>query len=229
MTIVSFSGIDGAGKTTQICALQNWLHEVGLTSRLLTFWDDVVVAPQFREAASRTAFKGDQGIGSPEKPLHRRDKNVTSRTVTAMRFLLYFADALNLRRKIGQLKISQLKKTDPDVIIFDRYIYDELANLPLNSRLVRLYIHLVLKLAPKPDIAYVIDAVPDSAFQRKPEYPLEFLRENREAYHALSRLTGHLTVIEPLSIEAAKLRIKEVFLQQVSRPVPGLSEAPAPE
>jgi thymidylate kinase len=224
VTIVSFSGIDGAGKTTQLCALQNWLHEIGLTSRLLTFWDNVVVAPQFREAASRAAFKGDQGIGSPEKPLHRRDKNVTSPAVTAMRFFLYLADALNLRRKI-----SQLKKSDTDVVIFDRYIFDELANLPLKSWLARVFIHLVLKLAPKPDIAYVIDADPGAAFQRKPEYPLEFLRKNREAYLALSRLTGHLTVIEPLSIEEAKLRIKEVFLQQVSRPIAGLSEAPALE
>ena len=229
MTIVSFSGIDGAGKTTQICALQNWLQGIGVTSRLLTFWDNVVVAPRFREAASRTAFKGDQGIGSPEKPLHRRDKNVTSRPVTAMRFFFYFADAFNLRRKIIQLKISQLKKTDPDVVIFDRYIYDELANLPLKGWLVRVYIHLVLKLSPKPEIAYVIDADPAAAFQRKPEYPLEFLLKNRESYLALSQLTGHLTVIEPLSIEETKLRIKEVFLQHVSRPVAGLSEAPALE
>lgn len=42
MTIVSFSGIDGAGKSTQIFELQAWLRESGLGVKLLTFWDDIV-------------------------------------------------------------------------------------------------------------------------------------------------------------------------------------------
>lgn len=222
MKIVSFSGIDGAGKSTQINALQDWLNQSGQRTQLLTFWDDVVVAPGFREFTSHKAFKGDKGVGSPEKPLHRRDKNVTSFPVTAMRFCLYFADAVNLCRKV-----SAAKKTETDVLIFDRYIYDELANLPLNNRLARLFIRFVRSFVPKPDVAYVIDADPDAAYARKPEYPLEFLRKNREAYLALSRLTGDLTVIEPLPIEAGTVRIREVFLRKLAAPEAGFSVLPA--
>lgn len=224
MTIVSFSGIDGAGKTTQISALENWLREVGLNSILLTFWDDVVVAPRFRESASRAAFKGDQGIGSPEKPLHRRDKNVTSWPVTAMRFCLYFADAVNLLRVV-----NKIKKNEADVVIFDRYIYDELANLPLDNWLSRVFVRLVLSLVPKPDVAYVIDADPVAALARKPEYPLEFLRKNREAYLTLSRLAGGITVVEPLSVEDATTNIREAFLRHASRAGVELTEVPALE
>jgi len=72
-----------------------------------------------------------------------------------MRFFFYFADALNLRRTV-----HRLERSDADVVIFDRYIYDELANLPLNSWLARFFIRIVLRLAPKPDVAYVIDADP---------------------------------------------------------------------
>jgi len=36
--IVSFSGIDGAGKTTQIHALIDWLRGAGLRVELLTLW-----------------------------------------------------------------------------------------------------------------------------------------------------------------------------------------------
>src|SRR5579864_7889877 len=124
--IVSFSGIDGAGKTTQIEALTHWLLAAGLRVQLLAFWDDVVVCARFRESLSHKAFKGDQGIGSPEKPLNRRDKNVTSLPVVAMRFFLYFTDAVSVC-----LKVRNMRGTDNDVVIFDRYIYDELANLPL--------------------------------------------------------------------------------------------------
>ncbi len=223
MKIVSFSGIDGAGKSTQISTLKAWLNRSGHRTQLLTFWDDVVVAPGFREFTSYKAFKGDQGVGSPQKPLHRRDKNVISLPLTASRFCLYFADAVNLCRKVVALK----KKTDTDIVIFDRYIYDELANLPLNRWLARLLIRFVLAFAPKPDVAYFIDANPDTAYARKPEYPLEFLRRNREAYLILSRLAGGVTVIAPLPVEAAAVRIREALLQKLPEPEASFSGLPA--
>lgn len=222
MKTVSFSGIDGAGKSTQISALQTWLEQAGLRTQLLTFWDDVVVLPGFREFLSLKAFKGDKGIGSPEKPLHRRDKNVTSLPVTALRFFLYFGDAVNLWRKVRRLNYSDL-----DVVIFDRYIYDELANLPLQWWPARLFIRMVLAFVPKPDVAYVIDADPDAAFVRKPEYPLEFLCRNREAYLNLSRLAGNITVIEPLTVEAATLAIRDAFAQTSPEWESGFSGLPA--
>ena len=222
MKIVSFSGIDGAGKTTQIAALETWLKQSGQRTTLLTFWDNIVVLPGFREFLSHKAFKGDRGIGSPEKPLVRRDKNVTSPPVTAMRFCLYFADAANL-----YLKVRRLRKSDADVVIFDRYIYDELANLPLNRWPVRAFIRFIAALVPKPDVAYVIDADPAAAFARKPEYPLEFVRSNREAYLTVSRFTGQITVIEPMPVEAMAAKIREAFLRELRPAQNALSELPA--
>lgn len=222
MKIVSFSGIDGAGKTTQIHALESWLHQAGQRTTLLTFWDNVVVLPRFREFLSHKAFKGDQGIGSPEKPLERRDKNVTSLPVVAMRFFLYFTDAVSVC-----LKVRKLRGTDDDVVIFDRYIYDELANLPLNYWLTRVFVRFVAGLVPKPDVAYVVDAEPTAAFARKPEYPLEFLRSNREAYLTLSRITGDITVIEPLPVEVMAMKIREAFLRELPGAKEGFSQLPA--
>jgi thymidylate kinase len=83
------------------------------------------------------------------------------------------------------------------VVIFDRYLYDELANLPLRSRFTRSYIRLMLKFAPQPDVAYLLDADPVQARERKPEYPLDFVQSNRAAYLALSELSGSMTVIAP--------------------------------
>jgi thymidylate kinase len=210
--IVSFSGIDGAGKSTQITELERWLHRHGLRTQLLTFWNDVVVLSRYREFMSHKAFKGDRGVGSPEKPLIRRDKNVNSWPVTSLRLCLYFADAVNLC-----LRVRAAKKGGPDVVIFDRYIYDELANLPLRVPSARWFARLVAKLVPKPDIAYVIDADPVAAHARKPEYPVEFVRRNREAYIALAQLSGTITVIGPGSIEEMKRRIKNEMLQKLAQ------------
>jgi thymidylate kinase len=216
--IISFSGIDGAGKSTQINSLRSQLEQAGLRVKLLTFWDDVVVLPKFREAVSYKAFKGDRGIGSPAKPLNRRDKNVSSWPVMAARFFLYLADAVNLN-----FTVRRIQTDDVDVVIFDRYIYDELANVALHRWLPRAFARVVLKLIPKPDAAFLIDADPVLARERKPEYPLEFLLRNRESYLALSRLSGHMTLIDPLSVEATKAKVAEALAKQWPPAQPGLS------
>ena len=205
--VVSFSGIDGAGKSTQIEALQSYLREMGLRSTLYTFWDNVVVFPGLREHLSFKAFKGDEGIGSPDKPIVRRDKNVTSWYITAIRLFLYLLDAYSLR-----VAVSGSSDTEDDVIIFDRYIYDELANLPLKNWLVLSYVRLLMGLIPKPDIAFVVDADPEAAHIRKPEYPLEFVRKNRDSYIALSHVV-RMTVLPPRSVEETTAKIKDSISQ----------------
>ena len=215
--IVSFSGIDGAGKSTQIETLRVYLRELGLSSKVYTFWDDVVVLSRFRERVSLSVFKGDRGVGSPDRPIVRRDKNVSSWYVIAFRLLLYMLDACHLCMMVAA------PGTDADVVIFDRYIYDELANLQLRSRLARFYIRLLLKFTPGPEVAFLLDAEPEAAYVRKPEYPLEFVRDNRENYLRLARLAG-MTVVPPLPIEEAKANM----LASVSKLLSGCSkELPA--
>lgn len=223
--IVTFSGIDGAGKSTQIEGLLDYLRSRGFTPKVYAFWDDVVVLARFREHMSFSVFKGDPGVGSPDKPIVRRDKNVTSWYVMAFRLFLYFLDVCGLA-----WATSKTSTADADVVIFDRYIYDELANLPLKRRWARFYVCLLLKLAPKPALSLLIDADPDAAYQRKPEYPPEFVERNREAYLRLARLAG-MTVVPALTIEDAKAtilcRVSAVFASASSEPEPAQVHYPA--
>jgi thymidylate kinase len=210
--IVSFSGIDGAGKTTQIAACEEWLRHSGFRTSLLTFWDDVVLFSRWREAASLRAFKGDCGVGSPQNPLHRRDKNVSSLPLTLARFSFYLADALHLRRITAQAAAR-----GSQIVIFDRYIFDELANLPLQRFLPRLFAQMVLRIVPQPDLAFLIDAEPAAAHARKPEYPLDFVRRNREAYLYLARLADSITVVPPASVAEMKSTIRRALLHKLSQ------------
>ena len=88
-TFVSFSGMDGAGKSTQIASLRARMEEAGLRVRIVTFWDDVARLTHLREVSGHKIFKGDKGIGSPERPINRRDKNVRSWKMTLVRYFLY--------------------------------------------------------------------------------------------------------------------------------------------
>jgi thymidylate kinase len=204
MTVFSFSGIDGAGKSTQIEQLRDYLQSIGQSVRTYTFWDDVVAFSKLREGMSLSLFKGEKGVGSPDRPIRRRDKNVSSRFVVVSRLLLYALD-------IVRLWLVSYKTTTAatDAIIFDRYIYDELANLPLKRGLIRLYVRFLIWLTPKPDIAFLIDADPETACTRKPEYPLEFVRLNRETYLNLAKMAG-MTILPAASVEEAATAIRSL-------------------
>jgi len=205
--LISFSGLDGAGKSTQIENLRRLLDSLGLRSHLLAFWDDVVVLSRYREGFVHKVFKSERGIGAPGKPVNRRDKNVRAWHVNLARHGLYLLDALHLRRVV-----ARARRSGADVIIMDRYIHDELANLPLENPLTRLFVRFVAALAPRPDLAYMLDADPDAARARKPEYPLEFLRDSRRRYHRLAPMVG-MTVIPPLPLAAATAAVEEAFLR----------------
>lgn len=197
--LVSFSGIDGAGKSTQIENLRRAFEERGLRVHVVAFWETIATLKQFRESAGHSIFKGDLGVGHPSSPIHRKDKNVQSFPMTLVRLFLYLLDALANRRAAKKAMDSEA-----DVVIFDRYIYDELANLNLRNPIIRLYVKAILKIVPRPDIAYVLDADPEEARARKPEYPLEFVVVNRQSYLALSRVAGGMTIAPALPMDQVK-------------------------
>src|ERR1700722_6460161 len=85
--LVSFSGIDGAGKTTQIENLIATLNDAGLRVRLIAFWDNIATMRRLREGLGHAIFKGEIGIGAPDKPVNRRDKNIQNPFTIAMRMV----------------------------------------------------------------------------------------------------------------------------------------------
>jgi thymidylate kinase len=196
---VSFSGIDGAGKSTQIEALRDSLIENRLEVKMIRFWDDIARLTNLRENTGHKVFKGDKGIGSPEAPIERRDKNVQSWPMTLVRLFIYTVDAFSTRSVV-----KKALRSGVDLVIFDRYVYDELANLKLGNPLIRLYVRLIMSIVPRPQISYFLDADPVKARARKPEYPLDFLFKNRKSYFDLINLVGGVTVIPPMGIEEVK-------------------------
>jgi thymidylate kinase len=199
--LVSFSGVDGSGKSTQIERLHSRLIRDQFKVARLAFWDNVVVLPRFRSGVTHRILGGEQGIGEAGKPVRRNDKNARRWYLTLARSPFYLFDVLSLRRVVRN--VAQQK---PDIIIFDRYIYDQIAHIP-NNWLGRIARRFLLGLAPRPEVAYLLDADPELATARKPEYPLEFVRKYRNDYLGLSPLAPEMMVVSPGSIESVEERI----------------------
>jgi thymidylate kinase len=241
--LISFSGLDGSGKSTQIENLNAALHAAGIVCRRLTFWDDVVVGARFREGFVHKVYKSERGIGAPGKPVNRRDKNMRGWHLSLFRHLLYLLDVVNLRRVIAREKRAARKtarqngrasaaadmgpyawardRNAVEVIVLDRYIYDELANLNLKNPASRLFVRIVHAITPRPDIAYLLDADPAAARARKPEYSVEFMTQCRESYLKLAGLLRTITVIPSLDLQQSRLavlkRVERLLLESGQR------------
>jgi thymidylate kinase len=122
--------------------------------------------------------------------------------------LLYLADAVNLR-----FVLRRARRSGPQVIVMDRFLYDELANLPLHNHFSAAYAKLLSYIAPRPELALLLDTDPVAARARKPEYSVEFMHESRRSYFRLAELLGFMTIIPPLALEDARRAVLADFMR----------------
>ncbi len=211
--LISFSGIDGAGKTTQIEQLTASLRELGFRVLRLSFWDDVAVWSKLRAGVGGEVSPNDSKTRGENSFVSRNNKHVRKWYLTWARSGMYVLDVLRLRGLLVKKPI-----TDADVVIFDRYVYDQIANIDSRSAAARIYRKFVLKQTPVPELAFIIDASPDAAFARKPEYPLEFVHRNRQNFLRLREIAPELIVVAEGRPESVT---SEIYLHILRSRLPG--------
>ena len=96
--IISFSGIDGAGKTTQIESLSSYLQQQGLRVLRLTFWDHVAVWPSMRAGVGNRAVDFCQADSPAQYSFAPKNhKHIRNWYLTAARSGFYVLDVIRLR------------------------------------------------------------------------------------------------------------------------------------
>ncbi len=221
--LITFSGLDGAGKTTLISNLKTILEKQNYQVTALTMYGHVSLYGIIRLLRDRiirlvkkpipNRLERHKIVGSPNSLgneaiqygriqkviVHILRKNIVKQCALVLDLLILF---------IFRLYLEKIKK---HIFILDRYFYDFLAEVADSHRW--LYIRAFLLIAPRPDIAIFVDVSPDKAFLRKGEYTLAHLHRRRTIYMKMFNWVHNIIFIPNDDLEQAKKRIERIVFE----------------
>lgn len=171
--IISLSGIDGAGKSTQVKLLSQYLKKNKIkfiaTERMFTYYLLKPVVKLLRKST-----------GSPSGGPVKRNKNILPK----FWFILAFFDIW-----IGYIFdiIPLIYKYD--VVVADRFYVDIWANLLYYGYLPKWGFGLV-KFLPRADTQFLFEVRPGTVRKREDDFPLSYYEEQSKIYKELSGLAN---------------------------------------
>lgn len=208
--LITFSGLDGSGKSTLIAHLKDSLerdnrkvavshmnYDVGLYSLLRSF--------------SKTRTGDSHKSEANHAPRDRAFENEFASRTAKLRYQLVWNKGL--RAIIYPVDVLiflgyrlYVEKVKQQVLIMDRYFYDTLVDLTGAQRTLRT--RLLSWLTPTPNLSIYLDCNPENAFVRKQEYSIDYLKGRRLSYLKLiADLPRMLVVSTDQDLEATRLNL----------------------
>lgn len=195
--VVSFSGLDGAGKTRQIDALTAALENESSVELLwvpFKIWPEGVLnrLPAGVRGRLGPRRRSTSSVEGDVPPAPRPDLRRSARSAVwwGVATLAAVSGGLSLRRRGG--------RGDADVLVLDRYRLDTIVKLQFwyhdvpGPWLAR----IVSALAPAPDVEFLLRLDPETAYRRKPEqWSVDQLARQAQLYDELSARRPEVVVL----------------------------------
>jgi thymidylate kinase len=220
--LITFSGLDGAGKSTLIAWLRGELERRARPVAVFHMNDHVGVYAYLRAIRDRLAPPPTPPRPCPQArpaaaaatraaPLARRLVAVRNAVIwnKQLRRLLYPIDLALFW--VYRLVVEKLRGR---VLIMDRYFYDTLVDITGARR--SLQTRLLSWLTPAPSLSIYLDCNPENAFGRKNEYSVDYLRRRRLSYLKLiSDLPSVLVLCTDQDLDATRLSLASAVRERM--------------
>jgi thymidylate kinase len=178
---VSFSGLDGSGKSSQAAALRDTLDRLGYDA--IVHWSSVSqhgALLHFLVGTARWALRrGRRGGGGVSRDADPAKAFRQGNPLVGIGWTLLVA----LMNAYGQARGVNRHLWLGRVVICDRYVLDSKVHLRYaygEERSYAVHLALIRLLSPRPDVSFFLDVSAETATARKPDYEL---RENMRLAH----------------------------------------------
>src|SRR5205823_11183058 len=203
--LITFSGLDGAGKSTLVRWLQQTLERQNRPVVVFHMNDHVGVYASLRRLRNQLggAPPRNDGAGALGRV---RDVLVWGKLIRRVIFPLDLLLFL-----VYRLYHEYIRRR---VVIMDRYFYDTLVDVADGRHWGVL--RLLQRLTPTPDVAVLLDVGPEESYARKRDYPVDYLRDRWLAYRTVFPWVRGALVIKNDDLHAAQLAVARLVGERLA-------------
>jgi len=194
--VITFSGLDGAGKTTVIDELKEKFENEGKTVKIFTMYDDLsfyaflrLFRDGVRKLFGRKIELPKEAETDPNFDPHPNSliyKIIRSRPSKAMVLAI---DTLTM------YLFLLIKTKRGEIVLLDRTSYDYIVDV-LPKKYKKIHISIALFFSFKPSLSVFVDTPAQVSFDRKGEFTVEYLTWRSVAYSQIFNMINNQIVVD---------------------------------
>lgn len=234
--LISFSGLDGAGKSTLIEGLKRALEKRGYRVIALRMYDHIVFYSFLRNlrdgmkkilgANKRNGVAPaprDYSLVRPSANLRDPKIGVEDKNGFLLRCLYRIVRSQFMKRIVLFLDLISLvlrrfyeEKLRKRILIVDRYLYDFLADVADLRGKKWSFIKFFIRISPVPDLPVFVDVPAKRAFERKQEYPIAYMEWRRATYRKTFEGIKNVLILANDDLEETGRRLEAEALKRIA-------------
>ena len=183
--LVTVSGMVGSGKTTAVRHILNVLRREGIEAADWRFQRLPCITLSTTPPPAKPVRK-EPSVRRPPGPL--RGEGYRARALTSATTFGYLVRSLAFR-------IYRRWPPTAAWAVSNRYFYDSFAHFDLSQGYGELYVRLFRRIVPKPDLAFLMVASPETVAERRPQYSVDYIVRVEASYRRLRALFPELIEI----------------------------------
>jgi len=206
--IISFSGLDGTGKSTHVRGTCEYLTGRGIKCRSRHLIKDSFSYFLTHKVVGKVSMKMKDGVETGIRSKKRGPKFVFfafAKKVLLLLELLYF-----------NARYFLLKNRRNRALICDRYFYDALVQVRYLGISGDIFAGIYKSLIIEPDISFFLHTPPDLAYGRKKEFDMEYFSKKSGLYEHSMDDVGFI-ILESDEIDHTQQRIQDFIDESMGR------------